>query len=59
METRNSTFRSLSNYKQQHADNAMKKGVQAKFMSARTLTMARGILFGFKSKRGNRSNERA
>lgn len=50
MEKRSNTFRLLENYKKQHEETAKSKNVYDRFMSARTLTRARGILFGFKSK---------
>lgn len=41
-----SPFRSLTNYKSLHQKLAKTKKVEAEFMSARTLTQARRILFG-------------
>jgi len=54
MSENKSPFRRLENYKAQHSKTAETKGIYEKFMSARTLTRARGILFGFKSKNGMR-----
>jgi len=43
-------FRLLENYQAAHKDIAIKKKVESEFMKAQTLTRARGILWGFKSK---------
>lgn len=40
--------RSLPNYKSMHASTAKSKGVSEAFQSAKTLTQARKILFGYK-----------
>lgn len=45
-------FRNLDNYKALHAAKAKEKGIHERFMAAKTITRARGIMFGFKSKRG-------
>jgi len=42
--------RSLDNYKKMHAKTAEDKGVDKEFHSAKTLTKARKILFGYKRK---------
>lgn len=42
--------RSLTNYKDMHTSTAKEKGVEKEFQSAKTLTAARKILFGFKKK---------
>lgn len=42
--------RSLSNYKSQQADIARKKGVGTQLQNAKTLTEARKIIYGLKSK---------
>lgn len=39
-------FRSLANYKRQHADAARKKGKLEQLIGAPTLTAARRIVFG-------------
>lgn len=43
--------RLLENYKDMHKQTAKDKGVYEEFMSAFTLTKARKILFGVKSKK--------
>lgn len=43
--------RSLENYKQQQANVAKDKGVLDKLMNARTLSEARKIVYGAKSKK--------
>jgi len=42
--------RSLDNYKTMHANTAKKKNVYEEFMKSKTLTRARIILFGIKTK---------
>lgn len=41
----------LKNYKSMHEKTAKDKGCYEEFMAAPTLTQARGILWGFKSRR--------
>ena len=45
--------RSLENYKKMHEETARKKDVYNEFMACRTLTKARKILWGEKSKVSN------
>lgn len=40
--------RSLTNYKDMHSSTAKEKNVSAEFQSAKTLTQAKKILFGYK-----------
>jgi hypothetical protein len=46
-------LRSLENYKEMHKQRARDKGVYDMFMQCSTLTMARKILFGTKTKTPN------
>ena len=43
--------RSLENYKAQHSKTAQDKKVSDQFQAARSLTVARRVLWGVKSKR--------
>jgi len=47
---RKSLQRRLTNYKQQHAGTAVQKKVSIEFAAARTLTQARKVLWGIKTK---------
>ena len=50
-------FRDLDNYKKQHHDSAIKKGIINQFMACETLTEARAVMFGDKRKTRHRSHK--
>jgi len=45
----------LENYKNQHAETAKSKGLVEELKAARTLTKARKVLFGEKTKKNGRA----